>query len=105
VSKYCHIKFSSSSVAAIYCDGQYGLIIFAKDFIEAISTLVGSAIMPPFAPPNGRPAAAAHFHVIVRASLKTSSGVTLLANLIPPFPGPVAELSITKTPFIPISGS
>jgi hypothetical protein len=95
VSKYCHIKFSSSSVAAIYCDVQYGLIIFAKDFIEAISTLVGSAIMPPFAPPNGRPAAA-HFHVIVRASLKTSSGVTLLANLIPPFPGrPVAELSIT----------
>ena len=60
--------------------------------------------MPPFAPPNGRPAAA-HFHVIVRASLKTSSGVTISANLIPPFPGPVAVLSITNTPFIPVSGS
>ena len=89
----------------MYCAGQYGLIILANDFIQAtLSILLGSAIMPPFAPPNGRPDAA-HFHVIVLASLNTSNGVTLSANLIPPLPGPVEVLSITKTPFMPVSGS
>src|ERR687887_1359046 len=93
------------SVAAIYCVGQYGLIIFANDFIQdTLSTSFGLATMPPFAPPNGRPAAA-HFHVIVLASLNISVGVTVSANRIPPFPGPVDVLSITKTPFMPVSGS
>jgi hypothetical protein len=49
-----------------------GLIIFANDFIQdTLSTSFGLAIIPPFAPSNGKPAAA-HFHVIVLASLKIS---------------------------------
>jgi hypothetical protein len=89
----------------MYCPGQYGLIIFANDLTQAtLSTLLGSAIMPPFAPPKGKPAAA-HFHVIVLASLKTSNGEVPSANRIPPLPGPVDVLSITNTPFIPVSGS
>src|SRR5690606_40145706 len=42
---------------------------------------------------------------IVRASLNTSCTFVVLLNLIPPFPGPVAVLSMTRTPFIPVSGS
>ena len=34
-----------------------------------------------------------------------TNGVTLGANRIPPFPDPFEVLSITKTPFIPVSGS
>ena len=71
---------------------------------DTLSTLFGSAIIPPLAPPNGRPAAA-HFDVIVLASLKTSNGVTLGANRKPPFHGLFKVLSITKTPFIPVSWS
>src|SRR5919197_1647113 len=85
------------SVAAIYCVRQYGLIIFANDLIhDTLSTSFGLATISPFAPPNGKPAAA-HFQVIVLASLKISVGVTESANRIPPFPGPVDVLSITKT--------
>src|SRR5919198_4999899 len=36
------------SVAAIYCVGQYGLIIFANDFIhDTLSTSFGLATIPP----------------------------------------------------------
>jgi len=33
------------------------------------------------------------------------NGVTVLANSIPPFPGPIDVLSITKTHLISVSGS
>jgi hypothetical protein len=94
-----HVKFSRPNVCSsnILC-WTVGLIIFANDlFQDILSTSFGLETIPPFAPPNGKPAAA-HFHVIVLASLKISVGVTVSANRIPPFPGLVDVLSITKTP-------
>src|SRR3989344_4910943 len=91
------------SGAAMYLAGEISFNDLEKastiSFLLCFDICLSSAIIPALAPPKGR-SASAHFHVIVLANLKTSSSETVGVILIPPFPGPSAELSTTKKPLI-----
>jgi len=91
------------SGAATYWLGDSGFNATANALIRfsffSFEIFVGSAIIPDFAPPKGS-SATAHFQVMVLASLKTSSTLTVGVILIPPLPRPKAVLSITKIPCV-----
>ena len=74
-----------------------------NSFFSFLLIVLSSAIIPDFAPPNGRPARE-HFQVIALANLETSSIETDGVILMPPFPGPRAKESITTKPLIPDLG-
>src|SRR3989344_13056 len=102
---------SSSAVfmsgAATYWLGQTGFNACANALMSSIFFCgvisLGSAMMPDFAPPKGKPANA-HFQVMVRASFATSSIETDGVILMPPFPGPRAVLSTIRNPRMPTLG-
>src|SRR3989344_232270 len=105
-----HIISSSpvlTSGAAMYIFGE---IFFSARPNATISCrffsgwAFASKTIPLFPPPNGRPAMLV-FHVIVRASRKTSSTSTVGVIRIPPFAGPRARLSRTTTAFSPLAAS
>src|SRR3989338_1654370 len=108
------LEYHSISLSLVLISGaatyKSGLTIFNAfekasiiSFFFSKLMFLGSAIIPDLAPPKGRSAIAV-FHVIALANLTTSSRETVGVILMPPFPGPKAELSMTKTPLIPTLG-